>query len=265
MLRFTTVGSKQNGDNARWQYVWDHIGEIVPEHVARKLVDDTASEVEATISARRVGWAWSGGKDSQALAVVMQAVGVAPCVLGMTLELEYPDFLRWVTDYMPWELSIYDSGHTLGWLAEHQEWLFPQHSSVAAKWFAAIQHKAQASFVKEHDLDMIILGRRFADRNNCGDSATGVYTNASGVTHYSPIRHWTHEQVLAVCYWYKMPMAPFYGWVNGWVVGTGCWAARQWTGSTANGWRELWQIDPSIVLAAASCIESAAAFVKEQG
>lgn len=261
MLRYTTVGAKQNGDNARWQYVWDHIGYIISEHAARQLVEAAAREVAMTTHGRRVGWAWSGGKDSQALAVVMDAVGVTPCVLGMTLELEYPAFLRWVTDYMPWGLSIYDSGQTLDWLAEHEDWLFPQRSQIAAKWFAAIQHKAQDRFVADNDLDMIVLGRRHADRNNCGDPETGVYTNGKGVTRYSPIRHWSHEQVLGVCYWYRMPMAPFYGWVNGWVVGTGAWAARQWTGNTANGWREVWQIDPTIVQHAATRIGSAAAFL----
>ena len=39
--------------------------------------------------------------------------------------------------------------------------------------------------------------------------------------------------------------------------------ARQWTGSIENGWREVYDIDPSIVRAAAERIDSARTFLKE--
>lgn len=38
--------------------------------------------------------------------------------------------------------------------------------------------------------------------------------------------------------------------------------ARQWTGSIENGWREVYDIDPSIVTEAAEKLESARAFLK---
>lgn len=259
----TTVGPKQGGDNSRWQSVWENIRTLYPQEKAQALVEQTAAEVQETVAGRAAGWGWSGGKDSQALAVVMEAAGVRRCVLGMTGGLEYPAFLRWATDHMPPDLDVIDNDAlTLGWLAEHQEMLFPQDSKTAARWFKLIQHRAQAIFFARYDLDLLILGRRLADRNHVGDARTGVYTNREGVTRYSPIRHWTHEDVLAVCSWYETPLPPCYGWPNGWVVGSGCWPARQWTGSTANGWAEIYSIDPFIVGEAAQCIDSARHFLE---
>ena len=39
-------------------------------------------------------------------------------------------------------------------------------------------------------------------------------------TRFSPIRHWTHEDVLAVAHYYDAPLPPFYDWPNGFIVGT---------------------------------------------
>lgn len=57
-------------------------------------------------------------------------------------------------------------------------------------------------------------------------------------------------------------LPPIYGWKNGYLCGTHPWPARQWTGSIENGWREVYDIDPGIVLAAAEKIDSARAFLK---
>lgn len=260
MLKWRDVGKKQAGDNARWQYVWDHIAQIKTEAETRALVEHTAAEVETFTRGKTVAYAWSGGKDSIALQIVMELIGINRCVLGMTRELEYPEFLQWATDNMPWGLDVIETGLTYQWLSSHQDMLFPSESTTAAKWFKLIQHKAQAAFYERYELDMIILGRRHADGNYTGKDGTGIYTDRDGVTRYSPIRHWSHEEVLAACYYYQKPLPPFYRWINGWVVGTGCWPARQWT--NGNGWAEIWQIDPSIVYKAAGYLPGAKQFLE---
>ena len=63
-------------------------------------------------------------------------------------------------------------------------------------------------------------------------------------------------------HYHQLPLPPIYGWKNGYLCGTHPWPARQWTGSIENGWREVYDIDPSIVLAAAEKIDSARAFLK---
>ena len=78
----------------------------------------------------------------------------------------------------------------------------------------------------------------------------------------SPLAGWKHEEILAFIHYYKIPVPPIYGWKNGYLCGTHPWPARQWTGSEENGWREVYEIDESIVREAAQVIDSAAKFLK---
>jgi len=256
------LGKKQHEDNTAFQATWDNIVRIVSRADTEKLVHEAADEITRVTKGKRVGYAWSGGKDSQALRVVCEMAGIDSCVLGMSHDLEYPEFLQWVTDEMPAGLDVISNeALTLDWLSKNQNMLFPQDSQTAAKWFRLIQHRSQRIFYKRYNLGVLVLGRRHQDSNYTGKDGTGIYTDAKNVTRYSPIRFWTHEQVLAVCYYYGMNMPPFYSWPNGWVVGTGCWPARQWTGNTQRAWSEVAQIDPTIVQKAASYLPSARAFV----
>jgi hypothetical protein len=108
---------------------------------------------------------------------------------------------------------------------------------------------------------MILLGRRKADGNYVG-KGDNVYTNNKGITRYSPLSDWSHEQVLAYIHYYGVEMPPIYGWKNGYYCGTHPWPARQWTGSVENGWKEVYAIDKSIVTEAAQVIPSARDFLK---
>ena len=77
-----------------------------------------------------------------------------------------------------------------------------------------MQHRGQAIYYKEHQLDMIMLGRRKADGNYVG-KGSNIYTDSKGVTRYSPLSDWTHEEILAFIHYYKIPLPPFYEWSNG--------------------------------------------------
>ena len=132
--------------------------------------------------------------------------------------------------------------------------LIPEHVRI-------VQHRAQREYFKAHELDVIILGRRRADGNYVGRNSN-IYTDGKGVTRFSPLAAWKHEHILAYIHYHQLPLPPIYGWKNGYLCGTHPWPARQWTGSIENGWREVYDIDPSIVLAAAEKIDSARAFLK---
>ena len=114
---------------------------------------------------------------------------------------------------------------------------------------------------ERHELDVIILGRRRADGNYVGRNSN-IYTDGKGVTRFSPLAAWKHEHILAYIHYHQLPLPPIYGWKNGYLCGTHPWPARQWTGSIENGWHEVYDIDPGIVLAAAEKIDSARAFLK---
>ena len=240
---------KQSSSNKDWIEAVATIEQAVPRAVLDELVKNTVSEIRQTAGNREATYAWSGGKDSIVLGKLCEMAGIVNSMIGVC-NLEYPAFMSWIQDHKPAGCEIINTGHDLNWLKEHPNMLFPQDSSTAAHWFSIVQHRAQMKYFKAHNLDVLILGRRRADGNYVG-SKTNIYTNAQGVTRYSPLADWTHEQILAFLHYYGMEMPPIYGWPNGYVCGTHPWPARPGTGSEENGWREIFGIDKSIVVAAA--------------
>lgn len=195
------IGKKQTSDNAAFVRAWQSIDELVSKDEAAALVERTVEKIRRETAGKKVGFAWSGGKDSLALQYVCEQAGVTDCVLGIARDLEYPAFLKWVEEHKPAGLRIWNNDKlTLAWLANHPEMLFPRKSSQAARWFSIIQHRAQAWFFRELDLDIIILGRRTQDGNYTGPG--GIYTDGKGVTRFSPIMDWKHEEILAVIHYF---------------------------------------------------------------
>lgn len=257
------IGRKQRVQNSDWLDAVSRVEQAVGKKELDHLMDKTVKEIKKKTKGMRAAYAWSGGKDSLVLGEICRKAGITPCVL-VVCNLEYPAFIEWVEANKPPELSIINTGQDMEWLAAHPEMLFPQGSKTAAQWFRIVQHRGQAEYYKEKQLDIILLGRRRADGNYVG-KGDNIYTNRQGMTRYSPMAGWTHEQVLAYIHYYNLKMPPFYGWENGYLCGTHPWPARQWTGSEENAWKEIYEIDKSIVEAAAGYIQGAKDFMESLG
>lgn len=248
------LGRKQTSDHEAWLRTYERIRARPNHALAQELVQEAAQRVAQRVrGVGRVAYGWSGGKDSQGLRPVMEEAGVTRSVLVIS-GLEYPAFLAWTTDNMPWGLTVeLREKLTLPWLAENPDMLFPQDAQTASKWFRLIQHSGQRAYARREGLDMLILGRRRADGNYLGKrGAFGPeYQDREGFTRFSPISDWTHEHLLHVIVSYGMALPPCYSWPRGFRVGTGAWPARQWTGTREQGWREVLQIDRTVVQEAA--------------
>lgn len=258
-----SLGRKQRITNEAWLEAVATIETAVPRDELDKLVAATQEDIRATVEGKRAAYAWSAGKDSIVLGHICEAAGVTASMIGVC-DLEYPAFTTWVQENKPSGCEVINTHQGLDWLAKHPEMLFPQESATAGRWFSIVQHRAQREYFKAHDLDIIILGRRRADGNFVG-RGVNIYTDGKGVTRFSPLAAWSHEHVLAYIHYHQLPLPPIYGWKNGYLCGTHPWPARQWTGSTENGWQEVYDIDPSIVTAAAEKLESARAFLEGVG
>lgn len=256
------LGKKQSINNREWLEAMERIEDLVSLEELRKRVSDTVQEIRRMAKGRKAAYAWSGGKDSLVLGELCRMAGVTDCMMGVC-DLEYPEFTEWVNAHKPEGIEIINTGQGLEWLAKHPEMLFPQESATAAKWFSIVQHRAQEKYYLKHRLDMIILGRRRADGNYCGRSGN-LYTNRKGISRYSPLADWTHEEILAYIHYYGIPMPPIYAWKNGYLCGTHPWPARQWTGTQGNGWEEVYEIDPRIVENAARTIPEAAEYLRKR-
>lgn len=254
------LGRKQRIKNSDWIGTFGKIEQLVSKKELDQLVEKTVKEIKKKTKGKKAAYAWSGGKDSLVLGEICQRAGITPCVL-VICNLEYQAFIEWVEAHKPQELSVINTGQDIKWLAGHLQMLFPQDSKFAARWFQIVQHRGQTKYYKEQELDMLLLGRRRADGNYVG-KGDNIYTNGQGVTRYSPMSDWTHEQVLAYIHYYNLEMPPIYDWKNGYLCGTHPWPARQWTGRVENAWAEIYEIDSSIVTEAAEHIQSAKDFLE---
>lgn len=253
------LGKKQASRQEDWETLQAQIETLVSRADLDALAERAVAEIRRVCQGRRAAFGWSGGKDSLVLEHLCALAGITECVLAIT-NLEYPAFLAWVTDHMPDSLEVVNTGQDLAWLARHPQMLFPQDAQTAARWFQLVQHTAQQRYAREHQREVLLLGRRRADGNYTGSD--GRYVTAAGVTCYSPLRDWRHEDVLAFLHYHQVPLPPIYRWPNGYRVGTGPWPARQWTGSVAQGWREVYAIDAGVVRDAATVLPSARQFLK---
>ena len=258
-----SLGRKQNIKNDAWIAAMADIESAVTREEIDELAALTVEDIKSKTTGKNAAYAWSGGKDSIVLGKLCELAGVKDCMIGVC-DLEYPAFMAWIQKHKPKKCEVINTHQDLDWLAQHPEMLFPRDSQTAARWFSIVQHRAQREYFKAHELDMIILGRRRADGNYVGRK-TNIYTDGKGVTRFSPLADWSHEQLLAYIHYHKLPMPPIYGWPNGYLCGTHPWPARQWTGGEANGWREVYNIDKEIVITAAERIPGAKAYLEEAG
>jgi 3'-phosphoadenosine 5'-phosphosulfate sulfotransferase (PAPS reductase)/FAD synthetase len=246
---------KQRSDNADWIAAWTEIRADPDHQRATRLVQEAAAAISSRVADEpRASYGWSGGKDSLALEICARAAGVHDCVLVIS-GLEWPAFLQWSTDNMPWGLTVECRDNLdLAWLAANPAMLFPDTPS-AGRWFGLVQHSGQRAYCSRTGTSVFLQGRRWSDGNQCGKpSPSGYgheYVDRSGFTRYSPLSEWSHTDVLHVLASHRIELPPCYSWPRGFRVGTGPWPARQWTASVADGWREVIEIDPSVAEMAA--------------
>lgn len=254
------LGRKQSITNESWLKAMDSIEQTVPKDELDGLCERTIQSIREVTAGKKAAYAWSAGKDSIVLSKLCEKAGITDSMIGVC-NLEYPAFAEWIEKNKPDGCEVINTGQDISWLVKHPEMLFPQDSKAAARWFQIVQHKAQKMYFKAHSLDMILLGRRKADGNYVG-SNSNIYTDGKGVTRFSPLADWKHEYILAYIHYNNLPLPPIYTWKNGYLCGTHPWPARQWTQSEENGWREVYDIDPAIVISAAEEIAGAKQFLE---
>lgn len=122
-----------------------------------------------------------------------------------------------------------------------------------------IFHQEQVGPVR-YQLEILLLGRRKADGNYVGKD--NIYTNSAGITRYSPLAEWRHEDILAYIHYYDVKLPPIYDWEKGYLCGTHPWPARQYMETEQQGWKEVYDIDKTIVENAAQHFDGAREFLK---
>ena len=225
-----------------------------------KLREQARDRIRRNIKGKKVAVSWSGGKDSIVLEHLCKGLGIERN-FWVRCNLEYQQVVDWIDGNAPDNLEIVNTGQDLKWLAKNKHMLFPRHAEIASVWFKQVQNEGQKEYFRNNNLDMILVGRRKKDGNDPGKE--GMDVDEHGVVRYAPIYDWQHEDLLAYMEYYEIDWPPFYFWTNGFQVGTGPWAAREYTGSIENGWQEVYEIEPAIVERAAYYLDSAANFLNK--
>ena len=220
------LGRKQSvRNNEDWKNALDHIEETVSKKELDSLVKKTVKDIKEKCKGKKAAYAWSAGKDSLVLGEICEKAGIDQSVL-VRCNLEYPAFIAWIEQNKPSGLEVINTGQDMEWLKKHPDMLFPDKSNKAAQWFHIVQHRGQARYYKEHQLEILLLGRRKADGNYVGKD--NIYTNSAGITRYSPLAEWRHEDILAYIHYYDVKLPPIYDWEKGYLCGTHPWPARQY-------------------------------------
>lgn len=254
------IGRKQSTDNAVWLEAMSNIEELVTREELELAVATVSADIVAVTAGKRSAYAWSGGKDSLVAADICRGIGITDCVFAHN-ELEYPAFLAWCMEHKPEGCEVINTGQDLDWLAKRPAMLFPHSSAVVSRWYELVQKTAIRRYCNAHKLDLIVVGHRKADGNFVG-RGSNICSNSAGVTRYSPLADWPHELVLAYIHYHNIPMPPIYEWPDGYRCGTHSWPSRTGTKSVAEGWADVYDIDPSIVAAAAEKLDSARHFLE---
>lgn len=246
------LGRKQNSKNEDWIKAYKSCTNIISQEHITELSNQTIQRIKSVIELnqfKRIGYAWSGGKDSIVLYDLIKKSGIK--VIGGVLALyehEFPEFIEWLNGNKPNDLVVIKTGaFTDEFINKNPEYLFPVEKKFKDAYLPP-RWKVQNKFVKDHDIDCLILGRRIADGNNCGKKDNGFITVSQGRSKFNPIAEWTHEEILAYLRYNGLDLPPIYFYENGFQGGTQLWTEkRRINGSYFDTFDLLMTIDKRII------------------
>lgn len=265
-----SVGRKQNATNESWVAALAAARERCDRGRAEALVERAAEYVRQELPSlgSSAAFAWSGGKDSIALARVARAAGIDRCFL-VASHLEYPSFEDWLTRHSPPGLDVLRIPLDLAWLRSHPDLLLPYTYRQQQEWFRLMQWNGQRKWCTEHGIDVLVMGRRKIDGNYVGKGC--INRTKHGFVKWSPLCDWSHEDVLDVIVGYDEELPPVYDYPRGWRVATGPWAKRRCLQlddveeAKRQCWHEVWTADADVVREAATMLDQARSFMDREG
>ena len=212
------LNKKYKNTQEEWLEVYKNIENYVSREEIEDKIQEAIKKIKKIIKGKKVAYAWSGGKDSIALQIIMEKMGINKGVCAISKKFEYSDFLEYINTHLPSGIEIVDKEISFNYLNKHRELIFPQNKKDLAKWYKLVQHNIQNEYFKKNKLDVLILGRRLQDGNYVG--INGIYTKNNDITIYSPIYDWKHEDILAILHYYKKELPSIYFTDDGFNNGT---------------------------------------------
>lgn len=253
------LGRKQTSKNEDWLYAFAHIEDLISRQEVDQYAESAVAEIREVTSGKTAAYAYSAGKDSIVLANLCETAGVKNGYFAYC-DLDYPAFVEWVKAHKPEGVKMMHTGYGLDWLYHHQNLIFAE-GLVGQRWHQISQRGPFTKMFFDNHLDLLIMGHRTIDGNFCGPD--GFIRKNTGEVRFSPLRAWPHEALLGYIHYNDLPLPPIYSWKDGWVQGTHAWPEREFCShDIMKGYREVYEIDPGIVIKAAEKIPSARRFLE---
>ncbi len=252
------LGSKHSTKNEDWLAAVAQIEDLITFDEVEELTAKAAARILAATGGKHVAYAYSAGKDSIVLSSILNRLDIKEGYFAYC-DLDYPAFISWVLQNRPEGVTMMHTGYGLPWLAEHQELIFAR-GPVGQRWHQISQKGPFTSMIFDHRLDLLILGHRVIDGNVCGKD--GFIRKKTGEIRFNPLYDWPHEAILGYIHYHRLALPPIYGWKDGYTQGTHAWPERDYCNSLNQGYREVWDIDHTIIEKAAEYISSARSFLE---
>lgn len=239
--------SKKHNSEQDWHNAFDNVTDIITfEHIESK-VNMAVERLKKELKGRKAFFAWSGGKDAEALRFICERAGLYNAVQGMShIDMEYPDMRKFFAEHRPEYCRTYYTGKTIEWLEKNPEYLFASEYKYRWAWTVWIVQNSW-KHMQNLGFDTVVLGHRTMDGNSCGKN--GVYTGATGIKKVCPIFDFSHEEVFAMIKYYGLHLAPIYDYPDGFKFGTQPWINRKpkIAGDKDTAMDEIMKIDSTII------------------
>lgn len=255
------LGRKQSmkpADEKVWWDVINNIEEYVSREELARATDIARARILKMTSGKKAAYTWSGGKDSLVISDLCQSVGITACQCFYT-GLEFPAWKKFLFENAPTGCEMIYVHFDLDFLARHPEMIFA-NGRTSQIWNKKIQQEHFRKYLHDKKIDVVIIGHRTIDGNVCGKN--GIRFQRQGGTLYAPIFDWSHELVFAYLHYKGIELPFMYKWIRGFRHGTHNWAERS-TPTLNEGYREVYAIDPLVVIQAAEKLPSARKFLEE--
>lgn len=238
------LGRKKNNSNEEWKRAFDVADKLIPKTQAEDIVCEAVNRLKLELRGETPVCCWSGGKDAQVVRLIYELAGFDVFTMGSCREIEYPAFLKWVDENKPDGLEIYQADIDVRLFNRKPRLIFPETAADAYWYYQNINQQAWKKSAAKHGASCIVLGHRALDGNQKGKTWE---VDGRPVRKVFPIWELTHEEIFAIIKHFDLPLAPFYGWKNGFVEGTHTVLARSGKAGKREAARDVCEIDPEIL------------------
>lgn len=232
-IRQGHITTKKTSTHQDYMEVLNNLPKYISEREVENKIDQTVERLKRIHSRfRRIGYQWSGGKDSIVALACARIAGI-PLVGGLCMHypMEYDSTLKWYSRNTPDDCTVVETEHPncKDFVESGYKLLFPNESKWA-NWYFKYHWGIPYKWRNENYLDAVVTGRRTKDNNFCGSARTDYLTEKDGCVSINAIADWTHEEVLGFIRYNHIELPPCYFFPNSFQLGKHTFNERPWLG-----------------------------------